>query len=172
MGSEPLLPNRARRRYPEPVDPDLVPPSGGRRPAWGRPGILAAIAVGGVLGAWSRYELDLAVPTRPGTFPLATFLINVSGSFVLGALLVLIIERWRPREHFRPFAATGFLGAYTTWSTFMVDADNLVKSGHVAIAVAYVVASLVAGLAAVYAGMMIGRSRPPVRYSRTRGQGR
>jgi CrcB protein len=132
----------------------------GPRPAWARPGILAAVAIGGILGAGSRYELGLVIASRPGGFPLGTFIINVSGSLVLGALLVLIVERWRPSEYARPFAATGFLGAYTTWSTFMVDTDNLVKTGHVAVAAGYVAASLAAGLAAVYLGMTIGRAGP------------
>lgn len=152
----------ARRRYPEPVDPDLVPRPPGARPVSARPGILAAVGAGGILGACARYEMSLALVSRPGTFPLATFVINVSGSFVLGALLALIIERWRPSEYIRPFVATGFLGAYTTWSTFMVDTDNLVRTGHVAVAAAYVAASLAAGLAAVYAGMSIVRAWPLV----------
>ena len=149
------------RRWPEPVDPDLVPRPPGPRPVWARPGILAAVATGGVLGACARYELSVAVTSRPGAFPLATFVINVSGSLVLGALLALIIERWRPSEYVRPFAATGFLGAYTTWSTFMVDTDNLARAGHVAMAAAYVAASLAAGLTAVYMGMMAVRTWPP-----------
>jgi fluoride exporter len=150
-----------RRRYPEPVDPDLVPRPPGPRPVWARPAILAAVASGGVLGACARYELGLVVSARPARFPLATFVINVSGSLVLGALLALIIERWRPSEYIRPFAATGFLGAYTTWSTFMVDSDDLLKAGHVAIAATYVIASLMAGLVAVYLGMTVVRTWPP-----------
>ncbi len=163
MTSSPLtrLADIARRRYPEPVDADLVPRSNGPRPVWARPGILAAVAIGGVLGACSRYELSLAVTSRSGTFPLSTFVINVTGSLALGALLTLIVERWRPSEYVRPFAATGFLGAYTTWSTFMVDTDNLIKAGHVGIAAGYVAASLVAGLTAVYIGMVSVRSWPP-----------
>lgn len=152
----------ARRRYPEPVDPDQVPRPPGPRPVWARPGIMVAIGIGGILGACSRYEVALAITSRPGTFPLSTFVINVSGSFVLGALLAVIIERWRPSEYVRPFAATGFLGAYTTWSTFMVDTDNLVRAGHVGVAATYVAASLAAGLTAVYAGMSIVRAWPLV----------
>jgi CrcB protein len=153
------LAGTARRREPGPVDPEPV--LRGRRPVWARPGILAAVATGGVLGAVSRYELSLAIAGAPGSFPVSTFVINVTGSLVLGALLTLIVERWRPSEYVRPFAATGFLGAYTTWSTFMVDTDDLVKGGHVAVAAAYVAASLVGGLAAVYLGTSIIRTWPP-----------
>ena len=129
---------------------------------WARPGILTAVATGGILGAISRYELGLIIADRPWQFPLATFIINISGSLVLGALLALIIERWRPSEYIRPFAATGFIGAYTTWSTFMVDTDDLVKDGHVAVAAVYAAASLVGGLVAVFVGMTVIRTWPPL----------
>lgn len=87
--------------------------------------------------------------------------INVTGSFVLGLLITMIVERWRPNEHVRPLVATGVIGAYTTWSTFVTEADNLVRDGDVAVAVAYLVASLVAGLMAVYAGVLLARGRLP-----------
>lgn len=133
-----------------------------QHPVWARPRILWVIGLGGALGACARYELSLAVTSRPGTFPLSTFIINVGGSFVLGVLLVLILERLKPTEYIRPFAATGFLGAYTTWSTFMVETDDLIKSGRVILAAGYVTASLVAGLGAMYLGIMVVRTWPPV----------
>jgi CrcB protein len=155
--------------HPEPVDPDLLDADvedrieGPRktRPAWLRLPVLAAVAAGGVLGAPARYELALALPARSGSFPLSTFVINVTGSLVLGALLTLIVEKWPPTEYLRPFAATGVLGAYTTWSTFMVDTDMLLKAGHVLLAVGYVAATLSAGLAAVYLGILLVRTWPP-----------
>ena len=155
--------------YPEPVDPDLLDTDveevgegapRGRRP-WIRLPVLAAVAAGGAIGAPARYELALALPTRAGTFPLSTFVINVTGSLVLGALLTLIVEKWPPTEYLRPFAATGVLGAYTTWSTFMVDTDMLLKGGHVLVAAGYVASTLGAGLAAVYLGILLVRRRPP-----------
>jgi CrcB protein len=137
------------------VDPDLVPAGRGRGPR-----IMAAVATGGALGAMARYELGLAHPTRSGTFPLTTFAINVSGALVLGFLVTLIIERWPPTTYLRPFAGTGFLGAFTTWSTFMVDADLLVRRGDVGLAAVYTVASVTAGLAAVTAGIRLGHLKP------------
>ena len=125
-----------------------------------RPAVLGAVAVGGALGASARYELSTAIHVAPASFPWATFWINVSGSFVLGALLTLVMERWPPTRFARPFAAIGFLGAYTTWSTFMVETDLLVKAGAVAVAVACVLASLVLGLAAVYGGVAVARVWP------------
>jgi fluoride exporter len=90
-------------------------------------------------------------------FPWATFWTNVSGSLVLGFVLVLIIERFPPSRYARAFVATGFLGAYTTFSTFMVDTDLLVKDHHGGLAAVYVAASTVAGFAAVWVGMLLGR---------------
>lgn len=159
----------AHLAHPEPVDPDLLDagaPEGledarKTRPAWLRFPVLAAVAAGGMVGAPARYELALALPSRSGTFPLSTFVINVTGSFVLGALVTLIIEKWPPTEYLRPFAATGVLGAYTTWSTFMVDTDLLLKAGHALVAAGYVAATLSAGLAAVYVGILMVRRWPP-----------
>jgi CrcB protein len=148
---------------PEPIDPDLFDAEAANRldgtgkPVRSRLCVLAAIAAGGALGAPARYELALALPARPGTFPLSTFVINVTGSFLLGALLTLIVEKWPPTVYLRPFTATGVLGAYTTWSTFMVDTDLLLKAGHVLLAVGYVVATMSAGLVAVYAGILAVR---------------
>jgi CrcB protein len=93
----------------------------------------------------------------PGSFPWATFTINVTGSFVLGALLTLIVERWPPSLYVRAFAVVGFLGAYTTFSTYMVEAVTLTKDHHADIAAVYVLSSLVVGLTAVYLGMSLAR---------------
>ncbi len=96
----------------------------------------------------------------PDSFPWSTFAVNITGSLLLGLLLTLIIERWPPSRYLRPFAAIGFLGAYTTFSTYMVETDLLVKNGKAGIAAVYVVGSLVAGLVAVYVGIVIGRLWP------------
>lgn len=125
-----------------------------------RPATLAAVAAGGALGTPARYLVSRAVPVGPGSFPWTTFWINVSGSFALGVLLTLIVERWPPTRFVRSFAAIGFLGAYTTFSTFGVEADRLVSGGHPHIALAYVAASLGSGLVAVYAGVAVARTWP------------
>ena len=140
------------------------------RPRWQRLPVLVAVAAGGLLGAPARYELALALPAPRGGFPFSTFAINVTGSFALGALLTLMVEKWPPRKYLRPFFATGVLGAYTTWSTFMVDTDLLLKGSHVAMAASYVFATLAAGLAAVYAGIILVRTWPaPLRRRTPRG---
>ena len=122
------------------------------------PRVLTAIAVGGALGAAARYGVTQVVHVAKDTFPWATFSTNVSGSLVLGLVLGLMLERFPPSRYVRPFVATGFLGAYTTYSTFAVETDVLVKDGHPAMALAYAVATLVAGLMAVWAGMWAARA--------------
>jgi CrcB protein len=138
-----------------PVDPDLGPAA--TRPRRGRADALAAIAAGGALGAPARYEVTRLVHVAKAGFPWATFWTNVSGSLVLGFFLIMVIEHFPPSRYLRPFFATGFLGAYTTFSTYMVDADNLVRGGHPVVAGAYMAASAVAGLAAVAVGIAGGR---------------
>lgn len=131
-----------------PVDPDLAPAV---------PGTLAVIALGGMVGASARYGVARWLPTDPGRFPWATFWTNLSGSFLLGLLLVLVIERLPPTRYLRPFVATGILGAFTTMSTYEVETALLLKDGHTATALLYGVGSLAAGLALAAAGIRVGR---------------
>jgi CrcB protein len=140
-----------------PIDPDLAPP--GTRS--GRPAVLAAIAAGGMLGASARYGIARWLPTHPHGFPWATFWTNLSGSFVLGFLLVVLLEWLPPTRLIRPFAATGILGAYTTMSTYAVETTLLLKDGHATTAVTYALGSLFAGLALAYAGIVLGRLARP-----------
>jgi CrcB protein len=119
--------------------------------------VFAAIAAGGALGAPARYEVAQVIHVAKDTFPWATFWTNVSGSFALGFLLILVIERFPPTRYVQPFFATGFLGAFTTFSTFAVETDLLIKDGHTGVGVAYALASLAAGFAAVWAGMLLAR---------------
>jgi len=131
-----------------------------RRRARSEPRVLAAIAVGGALGAPARYEVTRLIHVPAGGFPWDIFWINITGSLVLGFLLVLVVERLPPSRYLRPFLAVGFLGAYTTYSTYMVGADLLVRDGHAATAAAYVIGSAVAGFAAVWIGIVGGRLLP------------
>jgi len=148
------------------IDPDLLAPTprtSGPRTRRARPEILLAIAIGGAAGTPARYAIGRIIPVQPGEVPWGTFLINVTGSFVLGVLLTLIIERWPPTRYVRPFAAIGFLGAYTTFSTYMVETDLLIKDGDVGIAIAYVTGTLLVGLIAVYLGIVSVRIWPTTR---------
>jgi CrcB protein len=125
--------------------------------------VLAVIAIGGIIGATARYELARALPITPGTFPWATFWTNVSGSLVLGFLLVLLLDRTRTHRLLRPFLATGILGAYTTMSTYLVETAVLIKDGHAGVGVTYALSSLVVGLLCAYAGMVGARQLTPRR---------
>ena len=136
-----------------PVDPDRDERrTSPRRPRY-EASVVAAIAAGGALGAPARYGLAQLVHVAPDGFPWATFWTNVSGSFALGLVMVLIVERFPPSRYARPFVAVGFLGAYTTYSTFAVETDLLVKDGHPLTGLAYALGTLVAGCLAVFAGL-------------------
>jgi fluoride exporter len=124
-----------------------------------RPDELAAVALGGSLGAPARYGVAQVIHVAPGSFPWATFATNVAGSFVLGVVLGVLVSRPPSHRRARLFLTTGFLGAFTTFSTFVVEVDVLAKDGGVGIALAYVVASLVVGLGAAGAGLAWGRQR-------------
>jgi CrcB protein len=119
--------------------------------------IVAAVALGGVVGALGRYGLSFAVPAEAGRYPWGTFVINLSGSAVLGFLLVLLVEQFPRGRLARPFVGTGILGAYTTFSTFVVDAVLLVRDHHAGTASVYVLASVIGGLGAVLLGMTTAR---------------
>jgi CrcB protein len=129
--------------------------------------VLAAIAAGGALGGVARYEISLAHPARAGGFPWATWAINVSGSFLLAAIVTLVVERWPPTRYVRPFLGVGFCGGYTTWSTAMTEAVLLVRDHHTPTAIAYLAASLAAGSAATVGGIWLARLRPRQRPRRT-----
>jgi CrcB protein len=123
------------------------------------PGALAAIAVGGALGTLARYGIERVAATGSDGFPWGTLTVNVVGSFVLGAVLTVIVERW-PRDRFlRPLVAVGFCGGFTTFSTLAVEIDQRVQHGHGALAAVYLVVTLVAGLGAALAGITVARGR-------------
>ena len=118
---------------------------------------LAVIAIGGMIGAAARFKVAEALPIKPGHFPWATFWTNLSGSFLLGFLLVVLMDRLPANRYVRPFLATGILGAYTTMSTFMVETALLVKDDHAATALLYALGTVAAGVFLAYAGIAIAR---------------
>jgi fluoride exporter len=119
--------------------------------------VLAAIALGGGLGSLARYLIAQALPHRPETFPWATFLTNVVGCAALGALMLYVTQVWPPRRYVRPFWGVGFLGGFTTFSTYTLELRGLLDHGAWAVAAGYGLGSLAAGLAAVWAGAAAAR---------------
>lgn len=138
------------------VEAPLVTEPSSSAPGLGR--IVAVIAAGGFLGGPTRYLLGRAFPTAAHTFPATTFVINVTGSFVLAVLLVCVIEVWPPTRYVRPFGAVGFLGAYTTFSTWMVDTDRLMAAGRYGFAALNIIGSLLSGLVATALGIFLARA--------------
>ena len=123
------------------------------------PGPLIAIGAGGALGTLARYAFERGVGADPAGIPWATLSVNLIGSFVLGVVVTLVTERW-PRDRFlRPLVAVGFCGGFTTFSTFAVEIDQRVRHGHTGIALAYLAASLLAGIGAALAGITLARGR-------------
>lgn len=119
--------------------------------------VLLAVAFGGALGALCRYLVAIWVAGFLGTlFPWGTLLINLSGSFALGLLYTLSLQA-APSSMLRPLVATGFLGAYTTFSTFCMEAINLMRDGEYHRAALYVLASVLLGLAGAWAGMTLAQ---------------
>ncbi len=140
-----------------PVDPDAETRPGRRRPRRGDVALVVAVGCGGVVGALARQLVEVAVPAPAGHFPWATFAINTSGSALLGFLLVMVVEQFPRGRLARPVLGTGVLGAYTTFSTFCVEAAQLLRGGYVAMAALYLGASLLAGLAAAAVGLAAAR---------------
>ena len=117
-----------------------------------------AVAAGGALGAVLRYYLGGTLLGRAAApFPTATFAINVSGSFALGLFLTLATERFNVSPHLRLAVAVGFVGAYTTFSTFEYETAKLVEDGDLTRAFLNVLLSVAAGLLAVWLGIFAAR---------------
>lgn len=120
---------------------------------------LLLIGVGGFAGAVARYVVDGVVAERTGGgFPWGTLAINVSGSFVLGLLFAMSAERAILPADIRGPLMIGFLGAYTTFSTFMLESWRLIESGAWTQAVANLGGSIALGLVAVFLGLTVGRA--------------
>ena len=119
--------------------------------------VLAVIAVGGSLGACARYEAALLWPTGKAGFPWTTLGVNAVGCLVIGVFLVLITEAFTAHPLLRPFFGTGVLGGFTTFSTYCVDIERLVRADRAGIALAYLAATVVIALAAAKTGMVATR---------------
>jgi CrcB protein len=145
-----------------PIDPDIDEPERPRRSAsrWPRlaPGVLLAVFLGGVLGGGARYAIGVAAPPAADGFPWDIFAINLSGAFALSVLLVLVLEVLPPTRYVRPALGTGFIGAFTTFSSLATATDHLLAHGHPMLAIAYTLGSLFGGVLAASVGLACGRA--------------
>ena len=117
------------------------------------------IGIGGFLGAITRYGAAVWIGQRWGrTFPLGTFVINVTGSFLIGLLMTLFTERFLVNPQWRLLLVVGFLGAYTTFSTFEYETGALLKDSEWLIAGANVVCSVLVGFIALKLGEVLAKS--------------
>ncbi len=116
------------------------------------------IGIGGFFGAMSRYAVALWIGRRWGqSFPLGTFTANVSGCFLIGLLMTLLTERLLVNPQWRLLLVVGFLGAYTTFSSFEYETGTLVRDGEWLIAGANVLFSVAAGFLALKVGEVLAR---------------
>ncbi|MCP5246441.1 MAG: fluoride efflux transporter CrcB [Burkholderiales bacterium] len=123
---------------------------------------LAAIGIGGALGAISRYGVSLAALHLFGHgFPWGTLIVNIAGSFLMGALIAVFAHMWHPSETWRLFLVTGFLGGFTTFSTFSLDIVSLYERGELLTAGLYAMASVVLSIGALFGGLALIRNFAP-----------
>jgi CrcB protein len=126
-----------------------------------RPSAILEVALGGAIGTAARYALGRLAPVAPRTFPTTTLLVNLSGAFLLG-LLIMVLAHHRPDDvRLRALLGVGVLGGFTTFSTFAVETVQLLRAHCGGIALAYVAASIGGGLVAARLGARVWRGPLP-----------
>lgn len=114
------------------------------------------VMAGGGVGSLVRYLISVAITNRfSGQFPLWTFIINITGSFLIGLLMTLLTERFPMYPNLRLLLVVGFLGGYTTFSSFEYETFQLTRTGGHWIALAYVVSSVIVGFFSVWLGVAL-----------------
>ncbi|GGK81739.1 fluoride efflux transporter CrcB [Amphritea balenae] len=117
-----------------------------------------SVAVGGAFGALARYWISAFVVNNAHyRLPYGTLICNVLGSFLMGVFFILIMEKARINPEFRPILMVGFLGAFTTFSSFSLEAVTLLQEGHIMSAAVYILLSVVLCLIALYGGLWFTR---------------
>jgi CrcB protein len=125
------------------------------------PQFILAVAAGGALGSVARYLVGIGSGNLFGTdFPWGTLIINVTGSFLIGAFVGLFATKWDLSQAARIFLTVGICGGYTTFSTFSLDAWYLIERGQTLSSAAYVLVSTVLSVSALIAALHMVRSLP------------
>jgi CrcB protein len=119
---------------------------------------VVAIGIAGAFGALARYGVGGLIVGRARAFPWETFVVNVTGSFVLGFTFTVMTEQLTTAPWLRTALTVGFVGAYTTFSTLSFETYRLLEDGALGLAAANLLGSAAAGLAAVYLGVVAGRA--------------
>jgi len=116
------------------------------------------VLLGGGFGSLARYVVAIAINSRVGNrFPLGTVVINITGSFLIGVLMILLTEKFQMHENWRLLLVVGFLGGYTTFSSFEFETYQAVHSGDYWIGLLNVLGSVTLGFAGVWLGAVIAR---------------
>ena len=119
---------------------------------------ILSVAIGGAFGAVARYLVNISPAANLfEKFPFPTFLINISGSFLIGFLMILLADKISVSENLRMAIIVGFLGAFTTFSTFEIEILGLVRERHFTTALVYLVLSVIIGFVGVIAGVETAR---------------
>ncbi len=121
--------------------------------------MISSVAAGGAIGAASRYMVTvLATRTLGHEFPWGTVIVNVLGSFAMGALITFLALKWSASQEMRAFLTTGVLGGFTTLSAFSLDFAVLYERKHPFVAAAYGLGTVGLSLIAIFAGMALMRA--------------
>jgi CrcB protein len=116
------------------------------------------VGLGGFVGAIARFWVGVYIANRMGTrFPYGTFVINISGSFIIGLVITVLAERSSLSPNWRYLIPIGFVGAYTTFSTFEFETLRTIQDGQLAIGMLNVFGSVIAGFIAVWLGVMTAK---------------
>ncbi len=123
------------------------------------PAMLGAVATGGAIGATARYVVSVLATRAFGVeFPWGTVIVNVLGSFAMGALITYLALKWSATQEMRAFLTIGVLGGFTTLSSFALDFATLYERRHPIVAAIYACGSVGLSLIAIFAGMALMRA--------------
>jgi len=132
-----------------------APPTIGQRPRSAF--VHIAVFVGGGAGALTRYGVGTLGGATPPDFPWQTFVVNMVGALLIGFATTALTETWSTTQYMKPLVLTGLLGGLTTWSTFIVETDQLISAGQTTMALTYLAASIGLGLVFAATGVLVAR---------------